>query len=315
MNLSIVIPLLNEAESLPLLVEKIVAVTTSEQYTYEIIFIDDGSSDTSLSVIEELATKNEAIKALSFSRNYGKSAALSVGIEACQGDIIVTMDADLQDDPAAIPAMLALITSENWDVVSGWKKVRHDPVFTKNLPSKLFNFVVSKMSGVTLHDFNCGFKAYRSNAAKSLDIYGERHRFLPAMAYWNGFRVTEMPVTHHARQFGKSKFGMSRFLNGFFDLGTLLFLRKYISNPLHFFGTVGLTLIFLGLAIAAYFGVIFIQTNSLHIRPLLLLAVTSTIVGMQFFSIGLMGEMIAQNRGKRAYLFKKQLKISTDRAL
>jgi len=202
------------------------------------------------------------------------------------------MDADLQDDPVAIPEMVRLIEQDGFDLVSGWKKKRHDPVLSKNLPSKLFNATVSATSGVTLHDFNCGFKAYRSAAAKSLEIYGERHRFLPALAHWNGWKVTETAVPHHPRKFGKTKYGINRFVNGLFDLVTLLFLRKYMKNPMHFFGLIGLFMGLLGTSILAYFGVEWIVTREMHIRPLLLLAVGALIMGIQFVSIGLIGELI-----------------------
>jgi glycosyltransferase involved in cell wall biosynthesis len=307
MRISVVIPLFNEEESLNPLFEKISEVMNQNSYSFEVIFIDDGSNDNSLEVLNRLQQSNpNEVKIISFGRNYGKSAALSVGIEDAQGEIIITMDSDLQDDPIEIPKMVKLL-EEKWDVVSGWKKKRHDPVFTKNIPSKLFNFVVSRMSGVKLHDFNCGFKAYKQSAAKSLEIYGERHRFLPALAHWNGYRVTEMPVTHHARQFGVSKFGIDRFLNGFFDLATLLFLRKYLSSPLHFFGLVGLFLVFVGLSIMGYFGIEWINTGSMHLRPLILLAVTSTIIGVQIFSIGLIGELVISLKDKREYHIKEKV--------
>lgn len=307
MDISIVVPLYNEEESLTPLFEQISAVMEQEKLSFEVVFVDDGSNDGSLTVLTELAKKHNEIKVLSFGRNYGKSAGLAVGIDAASGDVIVTMDADLQDDPVAIPSMLEKINNEGWDVVSGWKQKRLDPVLTKNIPSKFFNLVVSKMSGVKLHDFNCGFKAYRNAAAKSLEIYGERHRFLPALAHWNGFKVTEVPVPHHARQFGVSKFGIDRFFNGFFDLATLLFLRKYMRSPLHFFGLIGIIMMLVGLGISAWFGVDWLITRSLHVRPLMLLAVTSMIMGIQFFSIGLIGEMISNMNSQRNYLIKKQL--------
>lgn len=307
MKISAVIPLFNEEESLAILFGKIEEVMRENSYDFEVIFIDDGSNDTSLAVLKELQNENnQHIKIISFGRNYGKSAALSEGIEIADGDIIITMDADLQDDPIEIPKMVELLNNE-WDVVSGWKKKRHDPVLTKNIPSKLFNFVVSTMAGVKLHDFNCGFKAYSKEAAKSLEIYGERHRFLPALAYWNGYRVTEMPVTHHARQFGISKFGIDRFFNGFLDLATLLFLRKYLSSPLHFFGMVGLFLITLGTGIMTYFGIDWIQTGEMHLRPLILLAVTSIITGVQSLSIGLIGELVISIKGKRKYHIRENI--------
>jgi glycosyltransferase involved in cell wall biosynthesis len=281
-------------------------------YSYEVIFVDDGSSDRSLETINEIisAAPEKNVKAISFRRNYGKSAALSVGFSAAQGDYIITMDADLQDDPAAIGDLVAKI-EEGYDVVSGWKKVRHDPVLTKNIPSKIFNFAVSTMSGLKLHDFNCGFKIYRNEAAKSLEVYGERHRFLPILAHWNGYKVGECPVPHHPRIYGKSKFGINRFFNGAFDLATLLFLRKYMRNPLHFFGMIGLLLIAVGGGILGYFGMVWATTFQLHIRPLFLLGVMSAILGVQFFSIGLIGEMITNQNKERKYTIKKTIGIDT----
>jgi glycosyltransferase involved in cell wall biosynthesis len=307
--ISVVIPLLNEEESLRELFSSIKKVCDENKYLYEVIFVDDGSTDKSFEVISELA-KNEPniVKALSFGRNYGKSAALSVGFAQAQGDYIITMDADLQDDPVAIPDFVKKI-DEGFDLVSGWKKQRLDPVFTKNIPSKVFNFAVSVMSGLKLHDFNCGFKIYRKDTAKSLDIYGERHRFLPVLALWNGYKISEIPVPHNKRLYGKSKFGINRFFNGAFDLATLLFLKRYMRNPLHFFGMIGFLLIGLGVGILAYFGVVWIIEQALHIRPLLLLGATSIIIGVQFFSIGLIGEMITNIVGERKYTVKKTIGI------
>lgn len=310
MFISIVIPLYNEEESLSELFASIKKICDENKYSYEVIFVDDGSSDKSFEIINKLATvePNGLIKSLSFGRNYGKSAALSVGFAHAQGDYIITMDADLQDDPTAIPGLVKKI-EQGFDLVSGWKKERLDPVFTKNIPSKVFNFVVSSMSGLKLHDFNCGFKIYRKETAKSLDIYGERHRFLPVLALWNGYKVGEYPVPHHQRIYGKSKFGVNRFFNGAFDLATLLFLKKYMRSPLHFFGMIGFLLIGLGMGILAYFGVVWAITLQLHIRPLLLLGVASVIVGVQFFSIGLIGEMITNVVGERKYTVKKTIGI------
>jgi hypothetical protein len=215
------------------------------------------------------------------------------------------MDADLQDDPNAIPDMLKKL-DEGWDLVSGWKKVRRDPL-EKRLPSKLFNAVVSLMSGVRLHDFNCGFKAYRAHVAKGLDVYGERHRFLPALAHWDHQRVTEIAVPHHARKFGKSKYGLSRYYKGLLDLVTLIFLRKYLKNPLHFFGLLGLLFIAAGAGVLAYFGVEWIVTREMHIRPLTVLSLGSIIVGIQFVSIGLLGEMIANSAPRNVYKIREQM--------
>jgi glycosyltransferase involved in cell wall biosynthesis len=310
-NISVVIPLYNEEESLKELFSSIKKVMTENNYSYEVIFVDDGSSDKSFEIIKELfATESaDTIKAISFGQNYGKSAALSVGFAAAKGDYVVTMDADLQDDPLAIPDLVKEI-ERGFDVVSGWKKVRLDPVFTKNIPSKVFNFVVSGMSGLKLHDFNCGFKIYRKEAAKSLEVYGERHRFLPILAHWNGYKIGEYPVPHHQRIYGKSKFGLNRFFNGAFDLATLLFLKRYMRSPLHFFGMISFLLMLVGGGILTYFGAVWISTFQLHVRPLLLLGVTSVILGVQFFSIGLVGEMITNINKERKYTIKKTIGIN-----
>jgi glycosyltransferase involved in cell wall biosynthesis len=306
-KISLVIPLYNEEESLKELFDSVKKVMTENKYEYEVIFVDDGSADNSLNVIKEIAEVNpDVAKTISFGRNYGKSAALSVGFEAALGDYIVTLDADLQDDPSVIPELVKKI-EDGFDLVSGWKKIRHDPVFTKNIPSKIFNFSVSLMSGLKLHDFNCGLKIYRKETAKSLEIYGERHRFLPVLAYWNGYRISECPVPHKKRLYGKSKFGANRFFNGAFDLATLLFLKKYMRNPIHFFGMISFALIALGAGILAYFGIIWATTLALHIRPLLLLGAASLIIGVQFFSIGLVGEMITNMNREKKYVVKKAI--------
>jgi glycosyltransferase involved in cell wall biosynthesis len=307
MLLSIVIPLLNEAESLPELYAGISAEIGKTANSFEVIFVDDGSTDDSYEVLKTLHDKNpETVRVVRFSRNFGKAAALSVGIEKAKGDVIITMDADLQDDPVAIPDMLAVL-DKGYDVVSGWKKKRFDPVFTKNLPSKFFNWFTSLMSGVKLHDFNCGFKAYRAPAAKTLEIYGERHRYLPALAHWNGFKVTEVVVPHHPRKFGKTKYGISRFINGPFDLITLMFLRRYLKNPLHFFGRVGLVFGLAGCAVLAYFGCEWIVTRQMHIRPLMLLSLGAIFMGIQFVSIGLVGEMITSTTNRNFYTVRDLL--------
>jgi glycosyltransferase involved in cell wall biosynthesis len=306
MKVSVVVPLYNEQESLEELTGKIGDSLNPPGHAWEVVFIDDGSSDGSYDVIRKLhAADPNHVKAIRFARNYGKAAALSVGFEQAAGDVIVTMDADLQDDPAAIPEMLAKL-DEGYDLVSGWKKKRHDPL-EKRLPSKLFNLVVSVMSGIRLHDFNCGFKAYRAHVAKGLEVYGERHRFLPALAHWDRFRVTEMVVTHHARKHGKSKYGLSRYYKGMLDLVTLVFLRKYLKNPLHFFGLFGLLFMVLGGGVLGYFGVEWIVTRHMHLRPLVLLSIGSVIMGIQFVSIGLLGEMISHAAPKNTYKVRETL--------
>ncbi len=307
MKLSIVIPLYNEEESLPFLLKAIDNVSNEHNLCYEVIFIDDGSTDNSFKVCHKLYAEYPGkVQIYSFGRNYGKAAALSVGISKASGDIIITMDADLQDDPKAIPEMIKLI-EQGWDVVSGWKKKRYDPI-TKTLPSKFFNLITSTMSGLKIHDFNCGFKAYRESAAKSLEIYGERHRYLPALAHWNGCKVTEIPVPHHPRKYGKTKYAFWRFFAGPFDLLTLLFLKKYMKNPLHFFGLLGISFCLLGSGILTYFGIQWILTGSMHIRPLVLLSMGAIIMGIQFFSIGLIGEMIANTQSKNTYIIRREIK-------
>jgi glycosyltransferase involved in cell wall biosynthesis len=305
MKISIVIPLYNESESLEPLMKSIDSVMTDLKVSYEVVFVDDGSTDKSFDACSKLFREYSGrVRVFRFSRNYGKSAALSVGIHNACGDIIITMDADLQDDPAAIPDMVRLL-DEGWDMVSGWKKKRHDPL-SKTVPSKVFNALTSFMSGLRLHDFNCGFKAYRASAAKSLEIYGERHRYLPVLAHWNGYKVTEMPVPHHPRQFGKSKFGLGR-ASGMFDLLTLVFLRIYLRKPLHFFGPLGGILVFMGMVILGYFGVQWTITHQMHIRPLVLLSMGAIIMGIQFVSIGLIGEIIINSNPRPGYTIRDTL--------
>jgi glycosyltransferase involved in cell wall biosynthesis len=306
MKVSIVIPLLNEKENLSPLTEAITAVLERQTLSYEIIFIDDGSTDGSYETLRELHGKYpNRIRAYRFSRNYGKSAALSVGIDKAVGDVIVTMDADLQDDPVALPEMFKAI-DQGWDLVSGWKKKRHDPlVFT--LPSKLWNASMSVITGLKLHDLNCGYKAYRSNVAKGLEIYGERHRYLPALAHWDGYKVTELVVPHHPRKFGKSKYGFSKFYKGIFDLFTILFLRKYMKNPMHFFGMLGIFFGIVGGGILAYFGIEWLLSGQMHIRPLVLLALGAIIMGIQFMSIGLIGELLTNLMHHDSYLIRESI--------
>jgi glycosyltransferase involved in cell wall biosynthesis len=303
-RLSIVIPLCNEKESLAPLIESITGVLDPSGHEYEIVCVDDGSTDGSFGVLRELGKKHpDRLRALRFSRNYGKSAALSVGIESARGDVIITMDADLQDDPVAIPSMLAKL-DEGYDLVSGWKKKRYDPLsFT--MPSRFWNVITSMMSGVRLHDFNCGFKVYRAEVAKSLDIYGDRHRYLPALAHWDGFRVTEIPVPHHPRKFGKSKYGFSKFVNGVMDMLTLLFLKRYLKSPLHFFGLMGLFLMAIGGGVLGIFGVQWIIEGSLHVRPLMLLSMGAIIMGIQILSFGFLAEMITHSAPKNTYKIRE----------
>lgn len=305
-TLSVVIPLHNEKESLPTLLESLDTVMNDNSFDYEVLLVDDGSTDGSFETLRSLRNRyGKKMRLFRFTRNYGKSAALSTGIREAAGDVIITMDADLQDDPVAIPDMLKKL-EEGYDLVSGWKKKRYDPImFT--LPSKLWNVVNSFLSGVTLHDFNCGFKAYRAIAAKSLDIYGDRHRYLPTLAHWNGFKVTEIPVPHHPRKFGRSKYGFGKFFNGVMDMLTLLFLKRYLRSPLHFFGLLGFGLIVIGSGVLGYFGVEWLITGSMHIRPLTLLSVSSIIVGIQFLSFGFLAEMIIHMAPKDTYIIREKI--------
>lgn len=293
--ISVVIPTYNEEDSLTELSNLLEKVLRREsKNNYEVLFIDDGSTDSTFSVMKDINKKNNKFKAIRFRRNYGKSAALSVGFKAAKGAVIITMDADLQDDPHEIPNLMSKI-KDGYDVVSGWKKKRNDPI-NKTLPSKFFNFVTAKASGLKLHDFNCGLKAYRSEAAKSLDIYGEMHRYLPVLAYWNGFRITEIPVQHHPRKHGKTKFGASRYVKGFLDLITLLFTSRYLKRPLHFFGTIGTLMGLVGFGIDAWLTVEWMMGDTfLSNRPIALLGIALIIVGVQLVSLGLIGEMIVKN--------------------
>lgn len=290
--LSVVIPLLNEEESLTELTEKIVAVLQQEKiFDYEIIYVDDGSTDNSYEIIKNLRRHNNRIHCVKFRRNYGKSAALAVGFEMAKGRFVITMDADLQDDPEEIPRLIAKLKEGN-DLVSGWKKKRYDPI-SKTIPSKFFNWVTSKASGVKLHDFNCGLKGYKREVVKSLYVYGEMHRYLPALAHLDGFKVTEVVVKHHPRKYGKTKFGLSRFIYGFLDLLTVLVTAKYMKRPLHFFGSIGTLLMSIGFLVDLYLAFHwFMGDKNLSNRPLLIFGVALIIVGVQFISLGLIGELI-----------------------
>jgi len=306
-DVSIVVPLYNEKESLAELMKGIDDTLGKCGKRYEVVFVDDGSTDGSYDEVKSLHKQYvNCVKAIRFSRNCGKSAALSAGIEYAAGGTVITMDADLQDDPAAIPEMLAKL-EEGWDVVSGWKKVRHDP-FGKTFPSKIWNAMTSMVAGLKLHDFNCGFKAYRGDAAKRLEIYGDRHRYLPALANWDGCKVTEIVVPHHARKFGKSKYGAWRMFNGAMDMITLLFLKRYMKSPMHFFGILGMLLIAAGIGVLGYFGVMWAITGAMRIRPLTLLAIGSMVMGVQIISIGLIGEMITNTvQARRQYSVRERL--------
>lgn len=293
-ELSILIPLFNEEQSLRELYDKIRNALNRNQ-RFEIIFVDDGSTDNSMRILHDLRHRDRRIKIIRFRRNYGKSAALSVGFNHAKGDIIITMDADLQDDPNEIPNLVNEI-KKGFDLVSGWKKKRRDPI-TKTIPSKFFNFVVSKMTGIKLHDFNCGLKAYRKEVVKEIEIYGELHRYIPVLAHWRGFKIGEIVVQHYARKFGKTKYGLGRFWKGFLDLVTTLFTTRYLQRPLHFFGLWGLVFFLIGIGIDAYLVALkFVEGIALSNRPLFLGGILLTIVGVQIISIGLLGEMIAKTR-------------------
>jgi glycosyltransferase involved in cell wall biosynthesis len=311
-RISIVIPLLNEEESLHELAtrlhEQLVSLAGSAPDAYEVIFIDDGSTDGSFAVLQELYAANSRMKTVRFRRNYGKSAALAVGFARAAGDIVITMDADLQDDPAELAALIAKL-DEGYDLVSGWKRKRYDP-WHKTMPSKLFNAVTSRVSGIKLHDFNCGLKAYRREVVKSVQIYGDMHRYIPALAHWEGFRVTEIPVQHHPRKYGVSKFGAKRLVTGFLDLLTVLFTTKYVKRPLHLFGTVGALIALAGVAIECTLTVEwFMGKTYLSNRPLFLVGVLFIIVGVQLISMGLLGELIVKNfsRSTDQYLIREEV--------
>jgi glycosyltransferase involved in cell wall biosynthesis len=294
LQLSIIVPLYDEVESLPELNEIIASVMQENQYSYEIIYVDDGSRDGSLQVLETLHAANpDNVKVLSLRRNFGKSAALHEGFAVASGTYVVTMDADLQDDPREIPALLAKL-EEGYDMVSGWKRNRQDP-FTKKIPYNFFNKTTALVTGIKLHDFNCGLKAYRNEVVKVLEVYGEMHRYLPVLANWNGFRVSEIPVQHHPRKFGVTKFGLSRFFNGFFDLLTVIFITRFNKAPLHFFGFSGLGIFAIGFVILLYFSMLWFLGEGIGQRPLFFLGILALIVGAQFIFFGLLGEMLSHH--------------------
>jgi glycosyltransferase involved in cell wall biosynthesis len=308
MDISVVIPLLNEQDSLEELHDWIVSVMQSNQFSYEILFIDDGSSDTSWKVIQNLHTKNTAVFGLKFSKNFGKSQALHAGFVKANGDVVITMDADLQDSPDEIPELYKLVKEQDHDIVCGWKKKRYDSFFAKNLPSKLFNWAARKISGLTLHDFNCGLKAYRKDVVKSIDVYGEMHRYIPVLAVNAGFtNIVEKVVIHQARKYGKTKFGMERFINGFLDLITIWFISKFGRRPMHFFGLLGVIMFMIGLGFATYLGIdkLFLNPSGRLIanRPEFFIALTTMVIGTQFFVAGFLGEIVLQSRqNKERYL-------------
>ncbi|MDG1794609.1 MAG: glycosyltransferase family 2 protein [Flavobacteriaceae bacterium] len=308
MDISVVIPLLNEHDSLEELHDWIASVMQSNQYSYEILFIDDGSNDDSWKVIQKLRAKNSAVSGLKFSKNFGKSQALHAGFTRTKGDVVITMDADLQDSPDEIPELYRMITKQGYDIVSGWKKKRYDSFFAKNLPSKLFNWAARKISGLSLHDFNCGLKAYRSEVVKAIEVYGEMHRYIPVLAVNAGFsNIVEKIVIHQARKYGKTKFGMERFINGFLDLITIWFISKFGRRPMHFFGLLGVIMFVIGLGFATYLGIdkLFLNPSGRLIanRPEFFIALTTMVIGTQFFVAGFLGEIVLQSRqNKERYL-------------
>lgn len=311
MDLTIIIPLKNEEESLPELAEWIHRVCTDNNYTYEIVMVDDGSNDNSWQVIEKLSTANSAIKGIKFQRNYGKSAALNEGFKVANGKVVITMDADLQDSPDEIPGLRSMIVDEGYDLVSGWKKKRFDNTLTKNIPSKFFNAVTSKVSKIKLHDFNCGLKAYRNKVVKSIEVYGEMHRYIPVIAKWAGFKkIGEKVVEHRPRKYGVTKFGWERFVNGFLDLLSITFVGKFSKKPMHFFGLWGTLFFVVGLAITLYLIILKILNADVALtnRPGFYLALTSVIIGMQLFLAGFISELISRNApGRNWYLIEDKI--------
>ncbi len=300
MDISVVVPLLNEAESLPELHDWIAKVMQSNSYSYEIIFIDDGSTDNSWERIEKLAKKDNRVKGIRFQRNFGKSQALHAGFEMAKGDVVITMDADLQDSPEEIPELFNLIKKENFDLISGWKKKRYDSKIRKNLPSKLFNAAARKTSGVKLHDFNCGLKAYKNEVIKNIDVYGEMHRYIPVLAKNAGFeKIGEKIVQHQARKYGTTKFGIERFFNGFLDLITIWFLSKFGKRPMHLFGLLGSLMFVIGFLFALYLGIDKLILNPsgrlITQRPQFYLSLTAMLIGTQLFLAGFIGEIILRN--------------------
>ena len=315
MNISVLVPLYNEAESLPVLHEWIVRVMNTNQLTYEILFVNDGSTDESWSVIKALQTKDSNVRGICFRRNYGKSAALHCGFELVKGDVVITMDADLQDSPDEIPALYRMITEEGYDLVSGWKQKRYDNKLTKNIPSKLFNATARWVTGIKLHDMNCGLKAYRQEVVKNIEVFSEMHRYIPYLAKNAGFtKIGEKVVQHRKREFGESKFGMSRFVNGYLDLLTLWFLNKFGKQPMHFFGLVGSLMFILG-----FIAIVVVGSMKLYalahgvaamlvgVNPYFHLSVLMMILGCMLFLAGFIGELIIRNSSERNnYLIKEQ---------
>lgn len=312
-DISIVVPLYNEVESLPELHNWIVRVMDTNQFSYEIMFIDDGSKDGSWNVVEELREKNQHVKGIKFQRNYGKSAALQKGFEAVVGRVVITMDADLQDSPDEIPELYAMIVDQDFDVVSGWKKKRYDPL-SKTIPTKLYNWAARKLTGIYLHDFNCGLKAYKNEVVKSIELYGDMHRYIPPLAKFAGFsKIGEKVVEHRARKYGSTKFGLNRFLNGPLDLLSVVFMGKFGKKPMHFFGAIGTLLFIIGFGLTFYLIIdkLFIDQSAklLANRTEFFIALVAMIMGVQFFLAGFLAELVGRNSSSRnTYLIEKELK-------
>lgn len=315
MNISVIIPLLNEQESLNELYNWIAKVMQSNSFSYEIIFIDDGSTDGSWDTISTLSKKDQQVKGIRFLKNFGKSQALHAGFGTAMGDVVITMDADLQDNPEEIPELYDMIIKEDYDLISGWKKKRYDSVIAKNLPSKLFNAAARKTSGVKLHDFNCGLKAYKNIVVKNIDVHGEMHRYIPVLAKNAGFaKIGEKVVLHQARKYGTTKFGMNRFINGFLDLITIWFMSRFGKRPMHFFGLIGTLLFIIGFCFSLYLGIdkLFIEIKGRLIaqRPEFYVALTSMILGTQFFLAGFLGEIIlTSKRSKERYSIAEKIHL------
>ncbi len=311
LDISVVIPLKNEEESLPELAAWIARVMEENRFSYEVWMVDDGSTDNSWEVIRDLSAKNPCVKGIKFQRNYGKSAALNEGFRKAQGNVVITMDADLQDSPDEIPGLYSMIMNDGYDLVSGWKKIRYDNTLTKNIPSKLFNLATVKMSGIRLHDFNCGLKSYRKKVVKTIEVYGEMHRYIPVIAKWSGFRkIGEKVVEHRKRKYGTSKFGLERFINGFLDLASITFVGKFGKRPMHFFGALGTLFFLIGFIIAFYlaFAKIFFLQYKMTERPIFFLAMLLLIIGSQLFLTGFIAELVSRNAPERnAYLVEEIL--------
>lgn len=306
MDISVIIPLYNEAESLPELMAWIRRVMEDNHYSYEVIFVDDGSNDDSWNIIRLLRENNPMIKGIKFQRNYGKSAALNEGFKKAKGEVVITMDADLQDSPDEIPELRRMVLEENYDIVSGWKKKRYDSTLSKNIPSKLFNAATRKASGIYLHDFNCGLKAYKNKVVKNIEVYGEMHRYIPLLAKWSGFKkFGEKIVEHRPRKYGVTKFGWNRFVNGFLDLASIMFVGKFKKNPMHFFGLWGTLSFLFGFIVFLYLTVtkFFFDQTGMADRPLFYIALVAMIIGTQLFLAGFLGELISRNGPERNHYF------------